>query len=75
MARKTMYSFDSADSVEWCPYEPYTSILATGTYQVNKLDKDTEKIDEASEKEGGSSPKTERLGRIYLHRAEFTECS
>ncbi|XP_041978350.1 diphthine methyltransferase isoform X1 [Aricia agestis] len=42
----------SADSVEWCPVQPYTHVLVCGTYQL-------------SEAEEGQ-PKQKRLGKIYL---------
>ncbi|KAM3964329.1 diphthine methyltransferase [Aphomia sociella] len=44
----------SADSVEWCPVEPYRNVLACGTYQLEKKDEDQE------------SEKQTRLGKIYL---------
>nr|XP_049699629.1 diphthine methyltransferase isoform X2 [Helicoverpa armigera] len=45
----------SADSVEWCPVEPYRDVLVCGTYQLDKKDE-----------QGDSSAKQTRLGRIYL---------
>ncbi|KAL4719674.1 hypothetical protein ACJJTC_002995 [Scirpophaga incertulas] len=45
----------SADSVEWCPVEPYQNVLVCGTYQ---LEKSSEHVEEAR--------KQSRLGRIYL---------
>ncbi|XP_049699629.2 diphthine methyltransferase isoform X2 [Helicoverpa armigera] len=45
----------SADSVEWCPVEPYRDVLVCGTYQLDKKDE-----------QGDSSAKQIRLGRIYL---------
>lgn len=36
---QTLCSYDtiySADSVEWCPIEPYQNIFICGTYQLNK---------------------------------------
>ncbi|CAF4954176.1 unnamed protein product [Pieris macdunnoughi] len=46
----------SADSVEWCPVQPYTDIFVCGTYQLDKTDED------------GSTKKQKRLGRIYLFK-------
>ncbi|XP_050298245.1 diphthine methyltransferase isoform X2 [Anthonomus grandis grandis] len=51
---KTLFSYDtvySADSVEWCPHQPYKNFFVCGTYQL------TEKQDEQSNR---------RLGRIML---------
>uniref|UniRef100_A0A2A4J3Y9 methylated diphthine methylhydrolase n=1 Tax=Heliothis virescens TaxID=7102 RepID=A0A2A4J3Y9_HELVI len=45
----------SADSVEWCPVEPYLDVLVCGTYQLDKKDE-----------QGDPSAKQTRLGRIYL---------
>ncbi|KAJ8730340.1 hypothetical protein PYW07_017378 [Mythimna separata] len=44
----------SADSVEWCPVEPYRDVLVCGTYQLEKT------------AEQDTSSKQTRLGRIYL---------
>ncbi|XP_047995725.1 diphthine methyltransferase isoform X3 [Leguminivora glycinivorella] len=44
----------SADSVEWCPVEPYRDVLVCGTYQLEKKDEDQQ------------PKKQTRLGRIYL---------
>jgi len=69
----TLYSFDtdySACSVESCYSSKWGSILATGTYQVNKvLSKNVVNGGECSDREDvfEESPATERLGRIYLH--------
>jgi len=67
------YSFDteySACSVEACFSSTWGSVLATGTYQVNKVISGSQSVLENCESETAddeSSPKTERLGRIYLH--------
>jgi len=53
---ETLYTFDTEYSADCCEYNENIQILATGTYQVNKLDPESE------------SPETERLGRIYLHK-------
>ena len=63
----TWYTFDtqySACSVETCVSQVWGCVIATGTYQVNKLNpgNSVEIGDET-----GDSPETERLGRIYLH--------
>ena len=74
VALKTLYSFDtvySADSVEWCPYPPWKNVLATGTYQVNKVHGDVDNID--CPEGDAESPAMERLGRIYLHQVHFEE--
>ncbi|XP_045771482.1 diphthine methyltransferase isoform X1 [Maniola jurtina] len=47
----------SADSVEWCPVEPWRHVLVCGTYQLDKSDQETKDADQ---------PKQKRLGRIYL---------
>ncbi|CAK1546954.1 unnamed protein product [Leptosia nina] len=44
----------SADSVEWCPVEPYNDVLVCGTYQLDKTDNES------------SATKQKRLGRVYL---------
>ncbi|XP_034830361.1 diphthine methyltransferase isoform X2 [Maniola hyperantus] len=47
----------SADSVEWCPVEPWQHVLVCETYQLDKSDQETKDADQ---------PKQKRLGRIYL---------
>ncbi|KAF7401480.1 hypothetical protein HZH68_007300 [Vespula germanica] len=57
---QTLSIFDTqlyADSVEWCPIEPFKDLFVCGTYQ---LIENTESI---AKKESKSS---KRLGRIYL---------
>jgi len=54
----TLHTFDTEYSADSTEYNSNLGVLATGTYQVNKLDADSE------------SPKTERLGRIYLHQVD-----
>ncbi|XP_035432929.2 diphthine methyltransferase isoform X1 [Spodoptera frugiperda] len=44
----------SADSVEWCPVEPYQDVLVCGTYQLDNT------------AEGNTASKQTRLGKIYL---------
>ncbi|XP_030022222.1 diphthine methyltransferase [Manduca sexta] len=44
----------SADSVEWCPIEPYRDVLVCGTYQLDNKEQEQ------------TSPKQKRIGRIYL---------
>ncbi|XP_039753846.1 diphthine methyltransferase isoform X1 [Pararge aegeria] len=51
----------SADSVEWCPVEPYRHVLVCGTYQLDKSHQDTKDADQ---------PKQKRLGRIYLFQLQ-----
>ncbi|XP_028174453.1 diphthine methyltransferase [Ostrinia furnacalis] len=46
----------NADSVEWCPVEPYRHLLVCGCYHLSNEDK---------EKEAGPT-KQKRLGKIYL---------
>ncbi|XP_038212355.1 diphthine methyltransferase isoform X2 [Zerene cesonia] len=46
----------SADSVEWCPVEPFTDVLVCGTYQLDKSDEDQNVV------------KQKRLGRSYLFK-------
>ena len=61
MIPKTIHTWDtelSADSVEWCPNIGYESILAVGTYQVQKS--------EESETFSGS----QRSGRITIHKVD-----
>jgi len=55
---KTLLRFDTEYSADSCEYSPNLGVLATGTYQVNKLDPNSE------------SPATERLGRIYIHNID-----
>ncbi|XP_023342445.1 diphthine methyltransferase homolog [Eurytemora carolleeae] len=57
---ETLFSFDTEYSADSCEYNPELGILATGTYQVNKLNPESE------------SPETEKLGRIYLHKLTHT---
>ncbi|XP_025991339.1 diphthine methyltransferase [Solenopsis invicta] len=41
---RTLTTFDTifpADTVEWCPVEPYRNILACGTYKLNKNEPNT----------------------------------
>jgi len=41
---RTLATFDTklpADTVEWCPVEPYRNILACGTYKLNKNEPNT----------------------------------
>ncbi|XP_053987824.1 diphthine methyltransferase [Hylaeus volcanicus] len=57
----TLDSFDtefSADSVEWCPANPFRDIFVCGTYQ---LTKDSETTSDKSES-------LKRLGRMYMFR-------
>eukprot|EP00088_Acartia_fossae_P013703 TRINITY_DN1724_c0_g1_i10.p1 TRINITY_DN1724_c0_g1~~TRINITY_DN1724_c0_g1_i10.p1 ORF type:complete len:359 (+),score=50.18 TRINITY_DN1724_c0_g1_i10:41-1117(+) len=57
----TLYRFDTEYSADSCEFNPVFNVLATGTYQVNKLDPESE------------SPETERLGRIYLHNIDIEQ--
>jgi diphthamide biosynthesis protein 7 len=69
----TWYSWDtqySACSVETATSQLWGCVLATGTYQVNKVAGESDK-DEKDE--AGDSPETERLGRIYLHTVKKSE--
>ncbi|EFN62072.1 WD repeat-containing protein 85 [Camponotus floridanus] len=55
----TLDEFDTefpADSVEWCPAEPFRDVLACGTYKL------------IENKEDAKDEKCERTGRIYLLR-------
>ncbi|KAL0840927.1 hypothetical protein ABMA28_014723 [Loxostege sticticalis] len=45
----------SADSVEWCPVDPYRHVLVCGTYQLDKKDE-----------QDPEPTKQRRLGKIYL---------
>lgn len=59
----TLNAFDtifSADSVEWCPVEPFRNLIACGTYQLT----------ENEEKDGTarSDETSRRVGRIYMFR-------
>nr|CBH09247.1 putative WD40 repeat domain 85 [Heliconius melpomene] len=47
----------SADSVEWCPVDPFRHVLVCGTYQLQKNDEDEKAADQQKQK---------RLGKIYL---------
>jgi len=61
------YTFDtqySACSVETCVSQTWGCLIATGTYQVNKVV--SEYVNESGDNTD-DSPETERLGRIYLH--------
>ncbi|CAK1595804.1 unnamed protein product [Parnassius mnemosyne] len=54
---KTILRWDtgySADSVEWCPLEPYRNFLVCGTYQLDKKNEEQQ------------DTKQKRLGRIHL---------
>lgn len=54
----TLYTYDtvfSADSVEWCPHEPYQNFFVCGNYQ----------LDESSKNKNTETPQ-KRLGRILL---------
>jgi len=56
----TMDTFDtelSADSVEWCPIEPFRNIFVCGTYKL--IEDESKEIKEQNETR-------ERIGRIYL---------
>lgn len=58
----TLDTFDtefSADSVEWCPVEPYQNLIVCGTYQLTENKKNV--IMRGSET-------SRRLGRIYAFR-------
>lgn len=58
----TLDTFDtefSADSVEWCPVEPFRNVVVCGTYQLTKSDeKAVTRNNDASR----------RLGRVYAFR-------
>jgi len=58
---KSLLRFDTDYSADSCEFSPNLGVLATGTYQVNKLDPDSE------------SPATERLGRIYIHNIDINK--
>ncbi|XP_046417591.1 diphthine methyltransferase [Neodiprion lecontei] len=64
MCFTTLDTFDtefSADSVEWCPIEPFTDVFVCGTYQFSNTEV------------GGDTENTKcpnRLGRIYLFRVK-----
>ena len=63
----TWYTFDteySACSVETQTSDRWGCVVATGTYQVNKVGDGGETRETDTESD---SPETERLGRIYLH--------
>ncbi|KAJ3049413.1 Diphthine methyltransferase [Rhizophlyctis rosea] len=74
MQPRTIATFDteySADSVEYCPFEGYTHIVAVATYQVlHREDKPQDDGDEGQTDAGGSLtefPETQRKGRILLY--------
>lgn len=55
----TLDEFDTefpADSVEWCPAEPFRDVLVCGTYKL------------IENKEGAKDERCKRIGRIYLLR-------
>ncbi|KMQ86078.1 wd repeat-containing protein 85 [Lasius niger] len=55
----TLDEFDTefpADSVEWCPAEPFRDVLVCGTYKLME------------KKEGAQDERCKRTGRIYLLR-------
>ncbi|KAG7203923.1 hypothetical protein KM043_016943 [Ampulex compressa] len=55
----TLDTFDTefcADSIEWCPIEPFKDLFVCGTYQLTKND------------ENRVQQKTKRLGRMYMFR-------
>lgn len=55
----TLDEFDTefpADSVEWCPAEPFRDVLVCGTYKLME------------KKEGAEDERCKRTGRIYLLR-------
>lgn len=58
----TLDTFDTefaADSVEWCPLEPFRDILVCGTYELAKDEGETSSKEKKTIK---------RLGRIYVFR-------
>ncbi|XP_029168154.1 diphthine methyltransferase isoform X2 [Nylanderia fulva] len=64
----TLDEFDTefpADSVEWCPTEPFRDILVCGTY---KLIERKEGSKEEDAEENAKEEKCKRTGRIYLFR-------
>ena len=62
----TIYSFDTEYSA--CSVEAKGDLIATGTYQVVKVDEQ-----QCEKKEDEESPETKRLGRVYLHRVKRDE--
>lgn len=71
MKSHTHYTFDteySADSVEFCPVEPFQNVFAIGTYQVIKNEEQKQDVHDGSsdEESGYFSPEMSRLGRIYV---------
>ena len=63
---RTWFSFDTEYSA--CSVEAKGSLVATGTYQVVKVNEEKGDNDKAEEEE--ESPETKRLGRVYLHRVK-----
>ena len=60
---KTWFSFDTEYSA--CSVEAKGDLIATGTYQVVKVNEEGDKEEEC--------PATKRLGRVYLHRVRRDE--
>ncbi|XP_012152025.1 diphthine methyltransferase isoform X2 [Megachile rotundata] len=59
----TLDNFDtefSADSVEWCPIDPFKDIFVCGTYQLMK----------DAELKSNESVSSKRLGRIYMFQVK-----
>ena len=61
---RTWSSFDTEYSA--CSVEVKGDLIATGTYQVVKVNDEVDKEEE-------ESPETKRLGRVYLHRVKRDE--
>ena len=61
---RTWSSFDTEYSA--CSVEVKGDLIATGTYQVVK-------VNDEGDKEEEESPETKRLGRVYLHRVKRDE--
>lgn len=66
MTTRNFNTFDTydtelfADSVEWCPVEPFTDIFVCGTYQLSS--------GEGENEPGRETEPKKRIGRIYLFR-------
>nr|XP_034191546.1 diphthine methyltransferase isoform X1 [Osmia lignaria] len=63
----TLDNFDtefSADSVEWCPIDPFKDTFVCGTYQLMK----------DGELKSDESVSSKRLGRIYMFQVKTTGC-